>query len=291
MSDEEAVRRLNNGIPYGSLAPISAHDLSNVTVKGDFSNTVLTNVNFRNAQLNGSNFKSAIFSDCNLAGSDWTDCDFKYAEFIAGSLSDVKNAHRAKNLTTVLVREPQRAHSFETAIRPWWIKLDWERLGALGRLPFFTASTAVLVFFPIFFYFLDLYNRHLDAWKDALAARAGSSEAASFAAAALVRLSPLQPPALSILTLISALLLLIASLLYAFFCPGRVKQFSSHQWRDELKRPLLEYWPYAWRFQHVRMACAACYAVGGMLAVWIIGNKLVSVFVYIARNATFSWYG
>jgi hypothetical protein len=89
-------------------------------------------------------------------------------------------------------------------------------------------------------------------------------------------------PALSIFTLVSALLLLIA--------PARVKQFSSHQWQDELKRPLLEYWPYAWRFQYVRIICAACYAVGGALAVWIIGNKLVTVFIYIIRNSTFSWF-
>src|SRR5205814_1949053 len=144
-----------------------------------------------------------------------------------GNLSEVKNAHRAKNLTTVIVVDPQSAHSFETVVRPWWVRLDWERMGALGRLPFFTASTAVLVLFPIFFYFLDLYNQHLDAWKTALAA--GGSEVAAFGSAALERLSPLQPPALSILTLVSALLLLMASLLYAFFCPGRVKQFSSHQ--------------------------------------------------------------
>jgi hypothetical protein len=287
----EDVTRLNSGTPYRNLAPMGGRDLSHVAVKGDFSGALLDSVDFTGAQLKGSNFKAANFSNCNLHGSDWTDCDFENAQFNGGNLSEVKNAHRAKNLITLIVVDPPRAHSFETVIRPWWVKLDWERLGALGRLPFFTASTAVLVLFPIFFYFLDLYNRHLDAWKAALAARAGSSEAAAYGAAALERLSPLQPPALSIFTLASALLLLIASLLYAFFCPGRVKQFSSHQWRDELKRPLLEYWPYAWRFQYVRMICAACYAVGGLLAVWIIGNKLVTVFVYIARNATFSWYG
>jgi pentapeptide repeat protein len=291
MPDQEAVTRLNNGTPYRSLAPISGRDLSNVTVKGDFSDALLDSVDFTGAQLKGSNFKATNFSACNLHGSDWTNCDFKNAQFNGGNLSQVKNAHRAKNLITVKVVDPQPAHSFETVVRPWWVWLDWERMGVLGRLPFFTASTAVLVLFPIFFYFLDLYNNHLAAWKTALAARAGTSEAAALGSAALARLSPLQPPPLSILALVSALLLFIASLLYAFFCPGRVKQFSSHQWRDELKRPLLEYWPYAWRFQHVRMTCAACYALGALLAVWIIGNKLVTVFAYIARNATFSWYG
>jgi hypothetical protein len=171
-------------------------------------------------------------------------------------------------------------------------------IGAVGRLPLFTASAAVLVLLPVFFYFLDLYNRHLEAWKAALKAwqatlapDADTPELAALSAAVLDRLSPLQPPALSIETLVSALLLLVASLLYAFLCPGRVKQFSSHQWRDELTRPLLEYWPYAWRFHTLRTICAACYLVGGLLAAWIIGNKLVTAFAYVVRNSTFSWYG
>jgi hypothetical protein len=52
-----------------------------------------------------------------------------------GNLSEVKNAHRAKNFTTVVVIDPNR--SFEAAVRPWWIKLDWGLLGTVGRLPLF----------------------------------------------------------------------------------------------------------------------------------------------------------
>jgi uncharacterized protein YjbI with pentapeptide repeats len=283
MADQAKLDQLNKGTPYSEINRDGMRvDFSDAHVKGNFSGVKINNVNFAGSRLCGSTFKGTYIDGCDFQNSDWTGCDFAGATFNGGNLRGIKNAHRAKNLHTALANG--FLTGFETAVRPWWIKLDWELMGIVGRLPFFTASTTVLVLLPVFIYFLDLYNQYLEAWKTALGAHATTSLSAEIASAALARLSPLEIPSLSLAALISALFLFVGSLLYSCLCPGRIKQFSRHQWRDELQRSLLDYWPHAWRFSVIRMICALCYLIGGILAVWIIGTKLVSTFVYIIRN-------
>jgi len=173
---------------------------------------------------------------------------------------------------------------FETIVRPWWNKIDWELLGVIGRLPLFTASTATLILLPLYFYFLDIYNQHLLAWKSALAGSAASSELSEILSKALARLDTLPVPNSSLETLISAILLFVGSVLY-WRCPPRVKQFSHVQWCDQMGQSMLTYWPVAWRYPITRMACALTFGIGGALALWIIGNKLYATVVYILRNS------
>jgi hypothetical protein len=106
--------------------------------------------------------------------------------------------------------------------------LDWEKIGALGRLPLFTASSTALVLLPIYFYILDVYNRHVVAWKVAITSHAGTQD---FAIIANEALKTLPIPPLSLEALVSAFLLFVASALFAIFCPARIKQYSSEQWR------------------------------------------------------------
>jgi hypothetical protein len=97
---------------------------------------------------------------------------------------------------------------------------------------------------------------------------------------ALAALSP--PQSLEALT--SAVLLFVASAIYAFRCPPRVKQFSSEMWTNQLGQPIVTYWPLAWRWPIWRTICAATFLIGGVLAMWVVGGKLVSTFVYVWRN-------
>src|SRR5882762_7011655 len=148
-------------------------DFSGAKVSFDFSGQTIKS-NFSNAVLNGSKFHNCMLDSTNFEGADWAGCDFLNATFSGGNLANVKNAHKAKNLHTVDANG--RPVKFETIVRPWWNKIDWELLGVIGRLPLFTASTATLILLPLYFYFLDIYNQHLLAWKSALAGSAASSE-------------------------------------------------------------------------------------------------------------------
>ena len=73
------------------------------------------------------------------------------------------------------------------------------------------------------------------------------------------------------------------STLYTFFCPSRIKEFSHDQWCDQLGRSLLHYWAFAWKHRYIRLACAACYVLGGAIALWVIGTFIVLAVAAIAE--------
>jgi hypothetical protein len=145
----------------------------------------------------------------------------------------------------------------------------------------FTASSAVLILLPIFFYFHALYNRHVSAWLDSAKFQSESSVYWLAVLAALERIGPLPIPSLSFLSLAAAFLLFCASGLYAIFCPQRIKQFSREQWTEQFERPLIAYWPHSWRFPLVRLVCTALYGLGGVFAIYIIGRKLAETVWYV----------
>jgi hypothetical protein len=90
--------------------------------------------------------------------------------------------------------------------------------------------------------------------------------------------------------LVSTVLLAIASTLYTWRCPSRIKEFSRDQWCDQLGRSLLHYWPMAWKERGVRLFCAACYLLGGGGALWVLGNKVVETAQFIVKHSTLPWW-
>jgi hypothetical protein len=97
-------------------------------------------------------------------------------------------------------------------------------------------------------------------------------------------------PRLSLVLLVSTVLLAIASTLYTFFCPSRIKEFSRDQWCDQLGRSLMHYWPLAWKHRRIRLICAACYVLGGVGALWVIGSKVWGTAVFIWNHSVISWH-
>jgi hypothetical protein len=146
----------------------------------------------------------------------------------------------------------------------------------MGRLPLFGASYTALILIPIIFYGLALYNDRVTlvrAWAEQVMAQPEHL---------LHRLA-------SLLLLASTILLAMGSTFYTFFCPSRIKEFSRDQWCDQLGHSLLHYWPLAWRYRYVRLLCAACYALGGAGALWVIGTKVWRVLLFILKYSTVPW--
>jgi hypothetical protein len=258
-------------------------DFSNAQINFDFSGSDLTDANFAFCNLTGSKFANAQLNGCHFDLSNWAGCDFSHATFNECYLSGVCNAHKAIRLQTV--HGHGQRMNFETAIRPWWNRLlDWERIRAVGRLPFFTASSAALVIIPSYFYLVDIYNKHLASWRAALSEHGQDEIFVKISLEALNKLRKLPIPTLSLEALIAAVLLFIASGLFALLCPARIKQFSSEEWCHQLGHPILTYWPLAWRYPVARFFCASFYAVGGSLAIWVISCKLLYTAVYIWQN-------
>jgi hypothetical protein len=249
----------------------------NPGVRLDLHEVSLGEANLGGADLYGANLHGASLYEADLSGA------------IVGG---VHGAHRAGSIETTRLREGD-AQYFETCRRPWperWF--DWERLRVVGRLPLFGISYTALILIHIIFYGLALYNDKVElirAWADL----AGALPDHPWHRLALLirdRLHPRPLPSQSLLLLVSTVLLAAGSTLYTFFSPSRVKEFSRDQWCDQLSRSLLHYWPLAWKHRYIRLICAACYALGGAGALWVLGTKVGRTAVFIWRHSAWSWW-
>jgi hypothetical protein len=313
----EAVRRWREEHPNESLdlsgTDLDKTDLSRTNLRvidlrvADLRDTDFTGANLYQAHLNGADLRGAWLSTANLGGARlgnaniaraWLD----YANLSRTMMDGVRGAEHAYYLETVrfipgesneALGSSDDALYFEDCRRPWpehW--LDWERLRVVGRLPLFGLSYTALILIPVVFYGLALYNDKIDlvrAWA-AQAVTSPDHPLHRLAPLLLERLHPQPLPSLSLLLLASTVLLAVGSSLYTFFCPSRIKEFSRDQWCDQHGHPLLHYWPFAWKHRHLRLACATCYALGGVSALWVLSTKLWHTGLFIWRHSTWSWW-
>jgi hypothetical protein len=161
----------------------------------------------------------------------------------------------------------------------------------VGRLPLFGVSYTAPILIPIVFYGLALYNDKVDlvrTWAEQVTALP-DHPMHRLTPLSLEHLHPRPIPSQSFMLLASTILLAAGSTLYTFFCPSRIKEFSRDQWCDQLNRSLLHYWPFAWKHRYIRLACAACYALRGAGALWVLGTKVWQTALFIVKHTTFPW--
>jgi Pentapeptide repeats (8 copies) len=219
--------------------------------KANLSAVKLIKAKLSKAHLVGANLVGADLSEADLDEADVSKADLSHAILGGTFLAKLLGAHRAYGIETV--RSIPKSDSlvpthdgryFEYCVRPWperWF--DWERLRGVGRLPLFGVSYTVLLLIPIVFYVLALYNEKIDlvrAWA-LQAVTSPDHPLHQLAPHILDRLHPRPIPSLSFVLLTSTILLAIASTLYTFRCPSRIKEFSRDQWCDQLGHSLLHY--------------------------------------------------
>jgi Pentapeptide repeats (8 copies) len=291
-------------------ADLTSANLAGINLAGGYlrganlTGTNLTEADLHHANLYEANLASAILAGTDLTGANLCEANLasaylNWAALYETYLGLVRGAHLARSLETVRLTptEPTDAANhttdsihFEYCDRLWpeqW--LDWERLRVVGRLPLFGVSYTVLILIPILFYSLALYNNKVErvrAWAEHIVVLPDST-LPRLAPFVLERLHPCPIPSLSFLLLVSTVLLAVGSTLYTFFCPCRVKEFSRDQWCDQLGHSLLHYWPLAWKYRYLRLACAACYALGGAGALWVLGTKVWQTALFILKHSAF----
>jgi hypothetical protein len=215
------------------------------------------------ATLSGANIARANFFEANL-----TDASMQY----------VVGAPWAKHLPST--RVDQEIRYFPTVVRDWQERwLDWERARLAGQLPLFGASYAGLIAIPIYVYALGIYNEKIEAIRAWLTHIPGDPNGTSKATAGVVmaHLHPEPIPESFFILYLSTLCLAIAATIYALACPSRIKSFSRDHWCDELGKPLIHYWPEAWKTRYLRMCCIALYSIGGGGALYVLLSKLLWV--------------
>jgi hypothetical protein len=280
-------------------ANLRGADLQRTSLQhADLQHASLWNAKLQHANLSHANLSHAILQRADLYEANLHSASLYEANLHSASLRNIRKAHKAYCLETVQFRRVDSrsgqqlpdAFYFETcalSLPERW--LDWERLRVVGRLPLFGASYTALILIPLLFYSLALYNDQITlvrAWAEQVMAQP-EHLLHRLASLVLARLHPRPIPQQSLLLLVSTVLLAIGATLYTFFCPSRVKEFSRDQWCDQLGHSLLYYWPLAWRYRYIRLLCAACYALGGAGALWVIGTKVWRALLFILKYSPY----
>jgi len=255
---------------------LSGANFSNVhLVLNDFTDSNLKDVNFSNAYL-----KESIFDNSNLSNADFYEANITLVNF-----KNARGLANAKNLDKSHV-DKENVKYFDFCIREFYEKwCDWEKLRIFGKLPLFGASYAALIFIPLFFYFLAIYNDKVDIVEVWAKQSLTINHSDSLALLLIDRLHPLLVPNLSLVLLLSTLCLAIASSIYALVCPSRIKEFSKDQWTDQLGHSLVHYWALSWKYRKTRLTCLFFYIFGGIGVLWVIGNKVFNAAVFIFNNS------
>jgi hypothetical protein len=296
----EAIRRWREENP-GVRLDLSGADLRGTILSdGDLHGADLRGATLFGTDLSGADLSRVDLSGTRLSGAHlvWIDQPprdpalwLHRANLSGANLFGVSGAHRAFGLDEVQLT-PYDAQDFESCVRHWperWF--DWGHLRGMGRLPLFGFSYTALILIPIVFYGLALYNEKVELVRTLAEQVIALPDHPWHRLAPLVldRLHPRPIPSLSFLLFVSTILLAAASTLYMWCCPSRVKEFSRDQWCYQPGRSLLHYWPLAWKDRYIRLACAACYALGGAGAFWVLGTKVWHTALFILKHSTFPW--
>lgn len=241
-------------------------------------------------------FFDCTFIDCRFEYGTFgsllfKECEFQKSRFMVGvsayylRTAGSKGLPTCTGLETVEILEPQRAHHVEAdfdnaPLQFGYRHLSWAKLRGFGSLPFFGLSyggTAVILFLLSV---IDHYNAQISRLK----VRVDSSDTIGALQNFVDRLSPLslnwQMPAL----LIGAVLLMIASTIYAWKCPSRIKEFSLERWTKELGKSAVNYVPLTWRDSSWRWFCGICFLAGSFITASVLIMRVVEGFTQALRN-------
>jgi hypothetical protein len=242
-------------------------------IRSDFSNTQLADVMFAGGKMIETIFgRGTVFSEVTLSG--------------------VTGLHTSQRLHEVRVQsgrgllyQLQLDAQIQDAAVGWLNRLSsWTQLRGFGKLPFFSFSYTALGGLVTGMFLLSAFNEQIERMKDSAETPGGT-----FAVLAS-RLHPIQIPSLSLLSLVSLVLLAVASTVYAASCPRTIRDFSYDQWVHQFQHPAIQYFPLGWQSPVCRAICMICYYLGAAGAVVVLVTKSVTVGSYIFAHSPVSWW-
>ena len=265
-----------------------------------FHHCTFTNCVFKSAPRSGKGylleFLDCTFIDCRFENDRFgsllfKECAFQESRFIVGisayylRMAGSKGLPTCTGLETIELLEPQRAHHVEAdfvnaPLQVGYRHLSWAKLRAFGSLPFFGLSyggTALILFLLSF---IDHYNAQIGRLKS----KVDSGDTLSALQNFVDRLNPLSLNWQMPILLLGAVLLMIASTIYAWKCPSRIKEFSLERWTKELGKNAVNYVPLTWRNPVLRWICGVLFWAGSGLTASVLIWRLGQGFSQALRN-------
>ncbi len=241
-------------------------------------------------------FLDCTFIDCRFEYGAFgsllfKECEFQKSHFMVGvsahylRLAGSKGLPTCTGLETVQLLEPQRAYHVEAdfdnaPLQLGYRHFSWGKLRAFGSLPFFGLSyggTALILFLLSV---IDHYNTQIGRLK----AKADSGDTLGALQGLVDRLNPLSLNWQMPILLLGAVLLMIASTIYAWKCPSRIKEFSLERWTKELGKNAVNYVPLTWRNPVLRWICGVLFGAGSGLTASVLIWRLGQGFSQALRN-------
>jgi uncharacterized protein YjbI with pentapeptide repeats len=239
--------------------------------EADFTDSTFTNCafggTFNHAKFVNVKFESCVFQE----GCGLPDVDFSGSR----GLETCFGLHLCKATT--------QAKNLDKLIVPWFRKfISWEHLRSFGKLPMFTPSVFVLLFLFATSNLLSLYNSKAASLQKQLTrfAQNQNAEISNFVGN-LPDIPIYRFSKYAVIAFFATVALSIAASIYYFACPAEVKEFSRQRWVYELNKGELNYLGHSWRYKWARVVCFSMYTVGGVLALWVIGERILYVYQFV----------
>jgi Pentapeptide repeats (8 copies) len=252
----------------------------------------LTDTHFKECHMTQQDFSDTRFQSVDLRDSKLIESHFSndtsFAEVALLNVSGLETSWKLHDVEVI----PGTHHAWQIELNngierislPWLTRrTSWTVLRSFGKLPFFGVSYAGLVGIPMLMFLISVYNDQIENLKS-LGDRSG--EPGVLLAG---HLHPIAVPSLNLLLLLSLVLLAVASTIFAFACPPRIKEFSYERWVDEFRRPGIQYLPLGWQHPLARAICGVCYPAGALGTAVVLFWKTFGTAIYIVQHSPLPW--
>jgi hypothetical protein len=217
-------------------------------------------ISYEYVDLTGARFFKCQIDMVSFVGSNLTDVVFDDCYFAQGTMSGAIYEN-IEVITPKFIQYEPMHDDLDRVKFGWKSKLfDWAKLRILSKIPMFSISWSTFLG--------SLAIMNMIGW--------GSSNRGKLASI----VEPLTIPTTLIQLSFTASCLMVASTLYAIFCPPRIKEISETEWTDKQHQPRLDYYshrfPYRWRERAAILTIYVFGSIGIFLTLLLVIDRGIS---------------
>jgi hypothetical protein len=226
--------------------------------------------NYEYNDLTGARFISCQLNMVSFVGSNLTDVVFDDCYFDRGTMSGAIYENVKVITPKFLQHEPM--HDDLDRVKFGWKSglFDWAKLRILSNIPMFSISWSTFLG--------SLAIMNMIGW--------GSSNRGKLTSI----VDPLTIPTTLIQLSITASCLMVASTLYNFCCPPRIKEISETEWTDKQHQPRLAYYshrfPYRWPERAAILTIYVFGSIGISLTLLLVIDRSISAHCFATNWET-----
>lgn len=246
----------------------------NKRMKPDLAEADLKEANLYLLDLSGADLSGSNLDAATLIKADLRGADLSFTHLTGSSWDEARiNAKTKLKYIRFVTEHSSIDDGTDTLIIPWHLKyLQWSSIRNIGQLPLFGVSWIGLATSLLILNNLGWWNSSFS--RQILLFASGRGPIPEH----LTLEIPI--PGQLVLTVITALLLVIGSTLYKFACPQRIQTFTEVEWVEQHRHPRLLYLSESFSRPILRVVTLFFLLLGGLLALCLLKTSIVSATRY-----------